>query len=376
MSKMRQVFGLIVFISATTAACAQAESGARMIDTQSGKIVVEELTGGLDHPWGMAFLPDGRLLVTERAGRLRILGADKKLSPPIQGVPEVEASGQGGLLDVALDPDFATNRAIFLSFAEPGGDGASTALARATLGDNGLTGLKVIFSQKPKVSGSGHFGGRIVFSSSGHLFFTMGDRQKFDPAQDLMSHIGKIIRLNRDGTVPKDNPFVGRADARPEIWSYGHRNIQGAAIEPATGTLWTNEFGPRGGDELNRPEPGKNYGWPLVSWGNHYDGRDIPDPPTRSDLVDALVHWTPVISPSGMIFYSGAMFPLWRGNILIAGLSSQGLVRMKAEGGKASEAERIPLGERIRDVEQALDGSIYVLTDDGNGKVLRLRPQR
>ncbi len=376
MSKLRQLAGLILLVVATTAPCAQAESGARSIDTQSGKINVEELASGLDHPWGMAFLPDGRLLVTERAGRLRILGADNKLSPPIKGVPKVAASGQGGLLDVALDPGFATNRTIYLSFAEPGGDGASTALARGTLTDSAITGLNVIFSQTPKVSGGGHFGGRIAFSRQGHLFLTTGDRQKFDPAQDLMSHIGKIIRLNRDGTVPNDNPFVGRADARPEIWSYGHRNVQGAAFEPSTGALWTNEFGPRGGDELNRPEPGKNFGWPLVSWGNHYDGRDIPDPPTRSDLVDALVHWTPVISPSGMIFYTGAMFPLWRGNILIAGLSSQGLVRMKAEGGKASEAERIPLGERIRDVEQALDGSIYVLTDDGNGKVLRLRPQR
>lgn len=376
MSKMRQVFSLIIFITVTAAACAQAESGARMIDTQSGKIVVEELAAGLDHPWGMAFLPDGRLLVTERAGRLRILGIDNQVSPPLTGTPEVDASGQGGLLDVALDPAFATNRTIYLSFAEPGGDGASTALARATLGDNGLTGLKVIFSQKPKVSGSGHFGGRIVFSPSGHLFFTMGDRQKFGPAQDLASHLGKIVRLNRDGTIPNDNPFVGRAGALPEIWSLGHRNVQGAAFEPSTGVLWTNEFGPRGGDELNRPEAGKNYGWPLVSWGNHYDGRDIPDPPLRPEFVEALAHWTPVISPSGMIFYTGAKFPMWRGNILIAGLSSQGLVRVQVKGAKASEAERIPLGERIRDVEQAPDGSIYVLTDDGNGKVMRLRPQR
>ena len=376
MSKMRQRAGLILFVVLAMAACAQAESGARMIDTQSGKITVEELASGLDHPWGMAFLPDGRLLVTERAGRLRILGIDNQVSPPLSGTPEVDAGGQGGLLDIALDPAFATNRTIFLSFAEPGGDGASAALARATLGDTALTGLKVIFSQTPKVSGSGHFGGRIVFSPSGHLFFTMGDRQKFEPAQNLSSHLGKIVRLNRDGTIPNDNPFMGRAGALPQIWSYGHRNVQGAAFEPSTGVLWTNEFGPRGGDELNRPEAGKNHGWPLVSWGNHYDGRDIPDPPSKPDFVDALAHWTPVISPSGMIFYTGAKFPMWRGNILIAGLSSQGLVRVQVKGAKASEAERIPLGERIRDVEQAPDGSIYVLTDESNGKVLRLRPHR
>ena len=376
MSKMRQRAGLILFVVLATAACAQAESGARMIGTQSGKITVEELATGLDHPWGMAFLPDGRLLVTERAGRLRILGIDNQVSPPLSGTPEVDAGGQGGLLDIALDPAFATNRTIFLSFAEPGGDGVSTALARATLGDKALTGLKVIFSQTPKVSGSGHFGGRIVFSPSGHLFFTMGDRQKFEPAQNLSSHLGKIVRLNRDGTIPNDNPFVGRAGALPQIWSYGHRNVQGAAFEPSTGVLWTNEFGPRGGDELNRPEAGKNHGWPLVSWGNHYDGRDIPDPPSKPDFVDALAHWTPVISPSGMIFYTGAKFPMWRGDILIAGLSSQGLVRVQVKGAKASEAERIPLGERIRDVEQAPDGSIYVLTDESNGKVLRLRPHR
>ncbi len=363
----------VVFAAGFAGAC-QANN-AQTVDTKSGKVVIETLAEGLDHPWGMAFLPDGRLLVTERAGRLRILGTDNKLSPPLAGVPEVYASGQGGLLDVALDPDFAANRTIFLSFAEPGGDGASTALARATLGDKGLTGLKVIFSQQPKVSGSGHFGGRIVFAHDGHLFFTMGERQKFDPSQDLMSHLGKVIRLNRDGTVPKDNPFVGRADAKPEIWSYGHRNVQGAAIEPSTGTLWTIEFGPRGGDELNRPEAGKNYGWPLVSWGNHYDGRDIPDPPTRPDLVDAVKYWNPVISPSGMIFYTGATFAQWKNNLLVACLSGQAVTRLKIEGGKVTDEERIAMGTRIRDVEQGPDGSIYLATDESNGKIWRLRPQ-
>jgi glucose/arabinose dehydrogenase len=271
----------------------------------------------------MAFLPDGRLLVTEREGRLRIVGLDNKLSPPVEGVPAVRAVNQGGLLDVALDPQFATNRTIYLSFSEPGGPGASTALARATLGEGRLENVKVIFRQEPKVSGGGHFGGRIVFSRQGHLFLTTGDRQKFDPAQDLMSHIGKVIRLNRDGTVPSDNPFVGRAE--------------GAAIDPLTGNLWTIEFGPAGGDELNRPEAGKNYGWPLVSWGNHYDGRDIPDPPTRPDLVDAVKYWNPVISPSGMIFYTGAKLPQWKNQLLVAGLSSTSLTRLKIEGNKVTD---------------------------------------
>jgi glucose/arabinose dehydrogenase len=358
-----------------TAACAQAESTGKTVDTSAGKVAVEEIATGLDHPWGLAFLPDGRLLVTEREGRLRILGPDGKLSAPLAGVPEVEASGQGGLLDVALDPGFATNRTIFFSYAEAGDGGASTAFARATLGEGKLENVKLVFRQLPKVSGGGHFGGRIVFSRQGHLFLTTGDRQKFEPAQDLQSHIGKIIRLNRDGTVPNDNPFVGRADAKPEIWSYGHRNIQGAAIEPATGALWTIEFGPAGGDELNRPEAGKNYGWPLVSWGNHYSGKDIPDPPTRPDLADAVKYWNPVISPSGMIFYTGAKFPSWKGNLLVAGLSAQSLIRLKIENGKVTGEERIELGERIRDVEQAPDGSIYLATDSSDGVIWRLRPQ-
>ena len=363
----------VVFAAGFASACQAQDT--QTVDTKSGKVVVETLAEGLDHPWGMAFLPDGRLLVTERAGRLRILGTDNKLSPPLAGTPKVYASGQGGLLDVALDPDFATNRTIFLSFAEPGDGGASTALARATLGDNALTGLKVIFRQEPKVSGSGHFGGRIVFSRDGHLFLTTGERQKFDPAQDLASHLGKVIRLNRDGSIPKDNPFVGRAGAKPEIWSYGHRNVEGAAIEPATGALWTIEFGPRGGDELNRPEAGKNYGWPLVSWGTHYDGEDIPDPPMRPEFADAVRHWTPVISPSGMTFYSGTTFPQWKNNLLVACLSGQALTRLKIEGGKVVDEERIATGTRIRDVDQGPDGSIYLATDESNGKIWRLRPQ-
>lgn len=354
------------------AGCARAETESRTVDSSAGKLTVEERAENLNHPWGLAFLPDGRLLVTERAGRLRILGTDGKLSEPLAGVPAVQARGQGGLLDVALDPDFAQNRLVYISYAEPGGEGASSAFARGTLAEGRIDGLKVIFRQQPKVSGNGHYGGRIVFPPTGHVFLTTGDRQKLDPAQDLMSHLGKVIRLNRDGSVPADNPFIRSTGAKPEIWSYGHRNIQGAAIEPGTGALWTIEFGPAGGDELNKPEPGKNYGWPLVSWGSHYDGRDIPDPPTRPDLADAVKYWNPTIAPSGMIFYTGTMFPQWKNNILIAGLGTLGIVRLEIKDGKVVNEERIELGRRIRDVEQAPDGSIYVATDDDDGRLWRL----
>jgi glucose/arabinose dehydrogenase len=345
----------------------------RVIDSKAGRIKVETLTSKLEHPWGLAFLPDRRMLVTERPGRLRIV-ADGSLSPPLKGVPRVFASGQGGLLDVALDPNFASNRLIYLSYAEPGPGGASTAVARGELGDGGIAGLKVIFSQQPKVSGGQHFGSRLVFTRDGKLFITTGDRGKFDPAQDLATHIGKMIRINPDGSVPKDNPFVGRKGARPEIWSYGHRNAQGAALHPQTGMLWETEHGPRGGDEINIPEAGRNYGWPLVSWGNHYSGQPIPKPNTRPDLAAAIYQWTPVIAASGMEFYTGDRFSSWRGNALVGGLISRGIVRLTLDGRKVTGEERIGLGVRVRDVRQGPDGAVYVLTDEDNGKILRLTP--
>lgn len=344
------------------------------VSSQAGTMMVTTLAKDLNHPWGMAVMPDGRLLVTERAGHLRILSAEQTLSAPIEGTPEVFVSGQGGLLDVALDPDFQTSGYIYLSFSEPGEGGASTALGRGRLQNNRLADFQVIFRQQPKVDGGLHFGGRILFSRDGHLFLSMGERNKFDPAQDLSNHLGTIVRLQPDGTVPKDNPFVGRTGARPEIWSYGHRNVQGLAIHPQTGQLWETEMGPRGGDELNLIEAGNNYGWPLVSWGNHYDGRPIPDPSTKPELTDAVVQWTPVISPSGMIFYTGEKFPTWRGSLLISGLSSQALIRVEINGRQAREVERISLGTRIRDVEQAPDGSLYLLTDENQGRILKLAP--
>lgn len=366
----------IALLAVTTLGAAATSAEVQSVKTEAGAVSVENVASGLDHPWGMAFLPDGRLLVTERAGFLRILGVDGKLSERIRGTPEVFAQGQGGLLDVALDPGFASNNLVYLSFAEPGKGGASTAVGRGYLRNGQLEDFDVIFRQQPKVSGPNHFGGRIVFSPAGNLFLTMGERYKFEPAQDRSNHLGTIVRIHPDGSVPEDNPFVGHEDAEPEIWSYGHRNIESAAIHPQTGALWIGEMGPLGGDELNLPEPGQNYGWPVVSWGQHYDGRDIPDPPTHPRFADAIKYWTPVISPSGMCFYTGDLFPEWRGSVLIGSLTTESLVRLELEGETVAGEERIPLGARIRDVEQGPDGAVYLLTDQKDGNVWRLTPLR
>lgn len=347
---------------------------AQTVESAGQLLTVESLASGLEHPWGMAFLPDGRLLVTERAGRLRILSSEGSLSKPLQGTPAVFAEGQGGLLDVALDPGFRSNDLVWLSYAEAGRGGASTALGRGRLRENRLQDFEVVFRQRPKVTGSAHFGGRIVFRDDGTLFLTTGERFRFDPAQDLSSHLGKVIRIDRDGDAPQDNPFVDQGDALPEIWSYGHRNIESAALHPESGDLWIAEMGPKGGDELNRPEPGRNYGWPEVSWGRHYDGEDIPDPPTRPEFADAIRQWTPVIAPSGMEFYSGDLITGWRNSLLIGGLKNGELVRLTLDGLSVADEERIALGARIRDVEQAPDGSVFVLTDQDDGDIWRLAP--
>ncbi|MBW7851647.1 MAG: PQQ-dependent sugar dehydrogenase [Rhodospirillales bacterium] len=348
----------------------------RVLDTEQGRIRVEDFAQGLSHPWSLAFLPDGRALVTERLGRLRLVGADGVLSEPLAGVPEVFARGQGGLLDVALSPDFAESRMVYLSFAEPGEGGAGTAVARGRLGEGRLEEMQVVFRMRPKVDGPNHFGSRLAFAPDGRLFVTLGERFKFEPAQDVSNHLGTIVRIEPDGGVPPDNPFVGRAGALPEIWSYGHRNVQGAAIHPETGALWTHEFGPRGGDELNIPQPGRNYGWPLVSWGRHYGGTSIPDPPTRPDLAPSIHHWTPAISPSGMAFYTATAIPGWRGNLLIGGLGSEALVRLTLDGERVTGEERMPMDARIRDVRQGPDGAVYLLTDADDGKILRLTAAR
>ncbi|MGH6736398.1 MAG: PQQ-dependent sugar dehydrogenase [Methyloceanibacter sp.] len=351
-------------------ACSSAED--RIIDTETGQIKVETLASGLEQPWGLAFLPDGRMLVTEKEGRLRVVAKDGTISDPLTGVPKVVAKGQGGLLDVALDPNFDENKLVYISYSEPGDGGAGTAVARGKLGDGGLDDVKVIFSQQPKVDGGLHFGSRLAFTPDGKLFVTLGERFKFDPAQDLDGHLGKVVRINPDGSVPADNPFIGQKDAQPEIWSYGHRNPQGAAIHPESGKLWLTEFGPKGGDELNIPAPGSNHGWPVVSWGEHYDGTEIPDPPTHPEFADAIYHWTPVISPSGIAFYTADAIPSWKGNLLIGALSSAAIVRLTLDGEKVAGEERIAMGVRIRDVAEGPDGAVYALTDEANGKVLRL----
>ncbi len=337
---------------------------------------VTDFATGLEHPWGIAFLPDGRALVTERPGRLRIVGRDGKLSAPLAGVPRVHAQGQGGLLDVALDPKFADNRIVYLSYAEPGDDGAGTAVARAKLADAGLTDVRVIYRQQPKVAGSGHFGSRLVFRRDGTLFVTQGDRQRYsEQAQDLASGIGKVVRINTDGSIPKDNPFVGRQDARPEIWSYGHRNVQSATLHPATGALWTVEHGARGGDELNHPEAGKNYGWPVISYGVEYSGRPIGEGlRAKAGMEQPVYYWDPVIAPSGMVVYTGNAYPGWKNSIFVGSMQPGALVRLEIANGRVVKEERSlgHLNQRIRDVEQGPDGLLYLLTDSAKGRILRL----
>ncbi len=344
----------------------------------SAPVRVQTVAGGLEHPWGLAFLPDRRMLVTERPGRLRIVGRDGRLSEPLAGVPQVLARGQGGLLDVALDPRFADNRLVYLSYAEPGEGGtAGTAVARGRLGEGRLEDVRVIYRQQPKVAGSNHFGSRLVFARDGTLFVTQGDRYDYrDGAQDLSVGFGKIVRINPDGSVPRDNPFVGRAGARPEIWSYGHRNVQGAALHPQTGQLWTAEHGARGGDELNRPEAGKNYGWPVITYGVDYSGAKIGEGTAKPGMEQPLYYWDPVIAPSGMTFYTGDAFPDWKGSIFIGSLRPGLLVRLTLADGRVAREERYlaDLRERIRDVRQGPDELLYLLTDGREGGILRVMP--
>jgi len=363
----------LVLVTAFIAVSQRGSARQELIDTKQGPIKVETVAQGLDQLWGLAFLPDGRMLVTEKPGRLRIVSMDGTISEPIKGVPKVIDYGQGGLLDVTLDPDFAKNGLVYLSYSEPGKGGAGTSVARGTLGDGSLDNVEIIFRQKPKVSGGNHFGSRLVFSPDGTLFVTLGERFKFDPAQDLSNDLGKIVRINPDGSIPEDNPFVGQEGKLPEIWSYGHRNVQGAAIHPETGKLWETEFGPLGGDELNIPEAGKNYGWPVVSWGSNYDRSAIPDPPEHPEFTDAIYHWNPVISPSGIAFYTADLIPGWKGDLFISGLSSEAIVRLDLDGEKVVGEERIPMGTRIRDVAQGPDGALYALTDE-DGEIVKLTP--
>lgn len=340
---------------------------------------LSQFAGGLDHPWGMAFLPDGRLLVTERAGRLRIVGSDGRVAAPLAGLPPIMASGQGGLLDVAIDPQFRSTRWVYLSYAEPRGQGRNgTSVLRAKLGEAGLSELKVIFRQQPAVASQLHFGSRLAFALDGTLFITTGDRySERDQAQSLDNHLGKVIRIRADGSVPPDNPFLKQAGARPEIWSYGHRNLQGAAVHPLSGQLWTHEHGAKGGDEVNLTQAGVNYGWPVITWGVDYSGAPIGEGSRKAGMAQPLHYWVPSIAPSGMAFYQGQPFAQWQGSLLVGALRGQMLVRLALDGTKIKQEERLlqGLGQRIRDVRVGPDGLIYLLTDEGEGSILRLAPQ-
>jgi aldose sugar dehydrogenase len=375
-------FVTALFLLASASPCVAAVSttpGHASIATERAKVRVETVASKLEHAWGMAFLPDGRALVTERPGRLRIIDRDGNVSEPVQGVPAVHAERQGGLLDVVIDPDFARNQFVYLSYAEPRAEGLNgTAVARGRLTERGFEDAKVIFRQQPSMTGGHHFGSRLVFARDGTLFVTLGDRNiGRDKVQDPGTDIGKVIRIDRDGKPPANNPFVEKAGTRPGIWSLGHRNIQGAALHPATGELWTNEHGPKGGDELNRTLAGRNYGWPLVSHGIEYSGKQISERPDAPGM-EAPVHvWVPSIGTSGLVFYTGERIPQWRGNAFVGGLVSKELVRLEMDGNRVVHEERLfgaTLKKRVRDVEQGPDGALYLLTDEADGELLRVVP--
>ncbi|MCW5572690.1 MAG: PQQ-dependent sugar dehydrogenase [Steroidobacteraceae bacterium] len=335
-----------------------------------------------DAPWAMTFLPDRRLLVTEMAGVLKLYDPARNVTGAISGVPAVFHAGQGGLSDVVLHPDFATNQLVYISYSESGEGGAGAAVARArlTLDDDGggaLEDLTIIWRQTPKKSGDGHFGQRVAFDRDGKLWISSSERQKFDPAQDLDTNLGKIVRLDDDGSVPDGNPFADRGGVSAQVWTLGHRNVLGLAFD-GKGQLWAHEMGPMGGDELNRIEKGANYGYPIVSNGDHYDGTPIPDHDTHPEFRAPVISWNPVISPAGLIFYDGDLFPDWKGSAFIGGLSSMSLVRIEFDGDSAREAQRFDMQRRIREVEQGPDGALWLLEDGrrgGQGWLLRLTPR-
>jgi len=361
---------------------AQAQTVVRA-PSSAGPLGVENIATQLENPWGLAFLPDGRMLVTERPGRLRIVSRSGTVSAPVAGMPPVFAQGQGGLLDIALAPDFERSRMIYFSYAEPREGASGTTVSRARLvedaGNVRVDNVEVIFRQNPATGGSSHFGSRLVFARDGSLFVTLGDRYSYrDQAQQLGSHLGKIVRIWPDGSVPDDNPFTKTPNARPEIWSYGHRNVQGAALDPATGRLWTIEHGARGGDELNHPEAGKNYGWPVITYGRDYSGQPIGEGRSKPGMEQPVKYWDPSFAPSGLAFYTADLFPQWKGNLFTGGLSGTRLVRMKLDTARQNVVEEEVLladfGERIRDVRQGPDGALWLLTDDADGRLLRIAP--
>jgi len=380
--RMRPAFISLLILTSPLLACDGAQALDKTFETEKENIHVTTVAKGLHYPWSLAFLPDGNMLVTERrAGHIRVVTPQGTVGEPITNVPAVVGRGQGGLLDLVLDPKFSETRLIYFSFSQQGeGRKNSTAVARARLSDDNATleDLKIIFTQQPKENSDKHFGSRLVFDREGYLFVGLGERSDADlrvQAQHLNSHLGKVVRIYPDGTVPKDNPYVGQENARPEVWSYGHRNIQGAALHPSSGVLWINEHGPRGGDEVNIVQAGKNYGWPLVSHGVNYNFTPVGDgKATGPGITDPIHVWTPSIGPSGMAFYTGDAIPGWKGSLFVGGLAIPKLVRLTLDGDKIVGEEAILRSERtrIRDVRQGPDGALYLLTDESNGKIWRI----
>jgi aldose sugar dehydrogenase len=351
-------------------------SAAETISSEKHSFTIETVVDGLEHPWSVDFLPDGRMLVTERPGRLRII-ENGHLSKPVTGLPKIKAKGQGGLLDIALDSDYANNQMIYLSYTAKGDGGMGTEVVKAKLDGNKLKDSKVIFRLLPKSDTSYHFGSRLQFGRDGTLYITLGERGGRLRAQDLGDHAGSLIRINKDGSVPKDNPFINIANARPEIYTYGNRNMQGIAMHPDTGEIWTVEHGPQGGDELNLMKAGVNYGWPVITYGVNYNvGTKIGEGTKKEGMAQPVYYWVPSIATSSLLFYTGDKFPNWKGNAFVSSLKFGQLARLEMQGNKVVKEERLINGAvgRIREVQQGLDGYIYILTDESNGKLYRIKP--
>ena len=378
MIRLPRIRPLAAGIAALALASAQPASAAQTFDSEQAELRLESVTGGLEHPWGLAFLPDGRMLVTERPGRLRVVTPTGRISEPIAGVPEVYAVNQGGLLDVILGPDFEETNRIYMSYAEPGEGGGGTAVARATLDADArtLSDVEVIFRQEPKTRGGRHFGSRLVFKPDDTLFITIGDRGERERAQNLTINRAQVIRVEPDGDIPRDNPFVGVEGRLPEVWSYGHRNAQGAALHPESGELWIHEHAAQGGDEVNIPESGKNYGWPTIHYGEDYGGGQFGEGTKKEGLEQPIYYWDPSIAPSGMAFYTDDRVPAWTGDLFVGALAFRMLVRLDVENGRIVHEERLleDVDERIRAVDQGPDGNLYLLTDAPDGRILRLKP--
>ena len=378
MKPARMIWACVAAVAAAVTLLAGAHA-ADIVKSDLETFRVVTLAQGLAHPWGLTFLPDGRMLVTERPGRLRIASRDGRLDPqPVAGLPKIEEHGQGGLLDVALHPRFAENALVYLSYAEPGEGGYGTAVLRGRLSGNRLEAVEVIYRQQPKSRAGRHFGSRLVFDRAGFLYVTQGDRGEMERAQRLDDLAGKVVRLHDDGRVPSDNPFVGKPGARPEIFTLGNRNVQGAAPLPATGELWSHEHGPQGGDEVNVLRKGVNYGWPVITYGvEYFVGTKIGEGTAKPGMAQPLYYWVPSIAPSGMAFYTGDRFPAWRGDLFVGALRDELLVRLRLDGEKVVSEERMLRGfGRVRDVRQGPDGFLYLLIDASNGAIVRLEPAR